>query len=374
MRARHATCLALACVLSAPPFARNMSAMSFLVLDRLSKSYGGTRVLDGVSIDIGEGEFLSLLGPSGCGKTTTLRIVAGLVAPDAGTLTLRGKPLTGVPPHRRNMGVVFQSYALFPHLTAARNVAYGLRMRGLPREDIGKRTQAALDLVGLGTLGARYPSQLSGGQQQRVALARALVIEPDVLLLDEPLSNLDATLRAEMRDEISRLRRTLGIATIFVTHDQAEAMATSDRIIVMNAGRIVEAATPERLSEAPTRAFTARFLGGRTILAGAPGEGGFVTRGGLRIARAADAGGATHVVLRANRLGLGAANPAPMALDTQARVVSSIFLGEARQLRVAVGAEEIAVTLDAGAPSFAPGDGVRLTAPASAVQFLNDAQ
>src|SRR5580704_4330674 len=212
--------------------------MSFLVLQSLTKRFGDTTVVDGLSLSVDKGEFVSLLGPSGCGKTTMLQMIAGFVEPSAGAISLDGRDLTKIKPAARGLGIVFQSYALFPHLTAAQNVAFGLEMRGVAKPQQVKRVDEALALVGLSGLSDRYPRRMSGGQQQRVALARALVIKPDVLLLDEPLSNLDAKLREEMQVELRQIQRTVGTTTILVTHDQAEAMALSDRIVVMNKGRV----------------------------------------------------------------------------------------------------------------------------------------
>ena len=212
------------------------------------------------------GEFLTLLGPSGCGKTTTLRIIAGLEKPDSGEVLFDGKAVNDLPPYERNIGIVFQDYALFPHMTVFKNVAFGLEMRRVPRGEIERRVKRALELVNLEGLENRYPEQLSGGQQQRVALARALVVEPEVLLLDEPLSNLDAKIRERLRSEIKRIQRELGITAIYVTHDQEEAMAISDRIAVMNFGRVEQVGKPLELYYRPKTEFVARFLGTSNIL------------------------------------------------------------------------------------------------------------
>src|SRR5499433_609811 len=212
--------------------------MASVSLQSVSKSYGAHRAVSHVSLEIAQGEFLVLLGPSGCGKTTTLRMIAGFVEPSAGRILFGNRDVTDLPPYHRNTGLVFQGYALFPHLTVSENVAFGLRMRKLDRPEIERRTEEALRLVRLEALAERMPRQLSGGQQQRVALARALVIEPSVLLLDEPLSNLDAKLREELREEIREIQRRLAITAVFVTHDQEEALTLSDRVAVMNAGRL----------------------------------------------------------------------------------------------------------------------------------------
>jgi putative spermidine/putrescine transport system ATP-binding protein len=232
-----------------------------LRLAGIEKRYGATVAVAGIDLEVRDGEFLTLLGPSGCGKTTTLGLIAGFFPPSAGEIYLKGRAVAGLPPFKRDIGVVFQDYALFPHMTAGENVAFGLRMRGLPKEEIGGRVREALALVQLSGLEERRPLELSGGQRQRVALARALVIRPTVLLLDEPLSNLDLKLREEMRVEIAGLQRRLGITTVFVTHDQGEALVMSDRIAVMNAGRIEQVGTPSDVYERPATRFVAQFIG-----------------------------------------------------------------------------------------------------------------
>jgi len=220
-------------------------------LEGISKYYGNVVAVDDVNLEINKGEFFTLLGPSGCGKTTTLRIIAGFEIPDKGHVYFDDEDVTFLKPYKRNTAMVFQNYALWPHMTVFENVAYGLKIRkkelGLTDEEIKKRVQWALELVKLSGFENRYPLQLSGGQQQRVALARALVVQPRVLLLDEPLSNLDAKLRIEMREELKRIQKALGITTIYVTHDQLEAMSMSDRIAVMNKGRVVQIGTPREL-------------------------------------------------------------------------------------------------------------------------------
>ena len=241
--------------------------MSFLSISGLTKSFGPHAAVTGLDLAVARGEFMALLGPSGCGKTTTLQMIAGFVALDRGTIALEGEDLVRVKPNRRGLGLVFQSYALFPHMTAAGNVAFGLEMQRLPRAERNKRVVEMLALVGLSAFAARFPRQLSGGQQQRVALARALAIRPRLLLLDEPLSNLDAKLREEMQIELRQILRGLGATTILVTHDQGEAMALSDRIAVMNAGRIEQVGTPTQVYERPTTPFVAGFLGKTNVLA-----------------------------------------------------------------------------------------------------------
>ena len=235
--------------------------MTYLELDRVGKQFGTQTVVDDFSLAVGKGEFISFLGPSGCGKTTTLQMIAGFLDPSRGAIRLEGRDLTAIHPAQRGLGIVFQSYALFPHMTAAENVAFGLEMRKVPRGERAERVRAALAMVGLAGFEERHPRRMSGGQQQRVALARALVIRPSVLLLDEPLSNLDAKLREEMQIELRQIQRNLGTTTILVTHDQNEAMSLSDRIVVMSQGRIEQIGTPQDTYERPASAFVSQFLG-----------------------------------------------------------------------------------------------------------------
>src|SRR5580698_5086520 len=225
--------------------------MVALALQRLTKRYNDLPVVAGIDLAVASGEFVSLLGPSGCGKTTVLRMVAGLIAPTSGAVIIGGADVTPLPPHRRRLGLVFQSYALFPHLSVFDNVALELRRQGVRGEEIRRRVGETLELVRLGHVAARLPSQLSGGQQQRVALARAVAPRPQILLLDEPLSNLDALLRDEMQIEIKRLQRELGITSLFVTHDQAEALSLSDRVCVLNNGLVQQVGAPEEIYHAP---------------------------------------------------------------------------------------------------------------------------
>jgi ABC-type Fe3+/spermidine/putrescine transport system ATPase subunit len=239
-----------------------------LELKSLNKSFGDVVAVEHVDVSLPEGKVLSLLGPSGCGKTTTLRMVAGFEEPSSGQILVKGRDVTRVAARHRNIGMVFQSYALFPHLTVSENVAFGLEMRGISRAERDKRLLRALDVVRMEGLADRKPRQLSGGQQQRVALARALVIEPDLLLLDEPLSALDLKLREEMRDEIHRIVRELGITTVFVTHDQGEALVLSDFVAVMNAGRIEQLGAPRLIYKEPRTRFVARFIGNANVLQG----------------------------------------------------------------------------------------------------------
>ena len=243
-----------------------------LILQEVSKTFpqregkGLVHAVDKVSLEIPQGEFLTLLGPSGCGKTTTLRLIAGFEVATSGKIFLAGKDITNNAPNKRNMAMVFQSYALFPHMTVFDNIAYGLQIRGLPRKVIEQNVNHTLELIGLTDLGKRRPNELSGGQQQRVALARSLVMEPEVLLFDEPLSNLDAKLRVQMRSEIHSLQRRLNVTSVYVTHDQVEAMALSDRIVVMNQGQIEQIGSPKEIYRRPISRFVADFIGRANFL------------------------------------------------------------------------------------------------------------
>jgi ABC-type Fe3+/spermidine/putrescine transport system ATPase subunit len=237
-------------------------------LREVTKRFDTTLAVDRVSLDVADGELFTLLGPSGCGKTTLLRLVAGFHVADRGEIRFGTRRVDGLPPYARNIGMVFQNYALWPHMTVRGNVTYGLRLRGLPAAEIGRRLAAGLAKVNLGGLEDRYPGQLSGGQQQRVALARALVLNPDILLLDEPLSNLDAKIRVQVRGEIRTLQQELGITTLYVTHDQEEALSLSDRVAVMRQGRVQQVAAPKTLYERPVNRFVADFVGTNNFVAG----------------------------------------------------------------------------------------------------------
>ncbi len=246
--------------------------MATITLDSLTKYFGNTCAVDHINLDVADGELIALLGPSGCGKTTTLRMLAGFIPPDEGRILVDYKVLSSrnktIPPERRNMSMIFQSYAIWPHKTVFENVAFGLQVRKIGREELRNRVNKALDIAHLTKLASRYPSELSGGQQQRVALARAIVIEPQIMLLDEPLSNLDASLREEMRSEVRRLHDEFGITTVYVTHDQAEALVLADRIVIMYEGSIQQVGTPEEIYENPATEFVARFIGRCNVLPG----------------------------------------------------------------------------------------------------------
>ncbi|WP_421991582.1 ABC transporter ATP-binding protein [Roseococcus sp.] len=328
-----------------------------LTLNGLTKAYGPLTVVDRVDLSLEEGEFVSLLGPSGCGKTTTLRMIAGFVDPTGGSISVDGQTLSApgavVPPERRGMSMIFQSYAIWPHMTVAENVGFGLKLRSLPAAEVKRRVGEMLEVVQLSHLAHRYPAELSGGQQQRVALARAVVVKPSVLLLDEPLSNLDANLREEMRFEIRRLHDEFRITTVYVTHDQSEAMATSDRIAVMNAGRIEQVDAPHLLYTRPRTRFVAGFVG-RTNLLEARIEGGDLLLDGVNLGPAARAGvaagtrGQVLVSLRPQAMTVLTAPPADDALVLAAEVLERTYLGEAWDY--VVQPEGTALRLRAAAP------------------------
>jgi spermidine/putrescine transport system ATP-binding protein len=256
---------------------------TILTLEGIHKDFGEGDILKGISLDVRRGEFLTLLGPSGCGKTTTLRIIAGLDAPTEGKLTLEGRDITDLPPEKRHVNTVFQNYALFPHMNVERNIGYGLRLKGMRRGDVKNRVDRALEWVQLPGYGKRMPSQLSGGQRQRVAIARAIVLEPCVLLLDEPLGALDLQLRRQMQEELKKLQQRLDMTFIYITHDQEEALNMSDRIAVMNAGQFEQLGTPEDIYERPATVFAAGFIGQTNLLACTIAQEGFIDIGDRRV-------------------------------------------------------------------------------------------
>lgn len=278
-----------------------------VVVKDLVKTYPGsaTPSVDHVSFSLPQGEMLALLGPSGCGKTTMLRMIAGLIEPDSGTISLNGRDIAAIPVYQRNIGMVFQSYALFPHMTIAQNVAFGLEVRKVGKSERDSRVKKALDLVKLTGLGERRVSQLSGGQQQRAAIARSLVIEPALLLFDEPLSNLDAKLRDEMRDEIRDIQRRTGVTAIFVTHDQDEALSMADRLVVMSNGRLEQMGTPSDIFDRPQTDFVARFIGSGNFFSAlitGEGMGEIPGLGAIQIARHLPLGETVNVLIRPHRL------------------------------------------------------------------------
>ena len=319
-----------------------------LEIKGLHKRFGAVPAVAGIDLCVAAGEFVTLLGPSGCGKTTTLNLIAGFLPPDAGAIVLGGRDISAMPPFKRDLGVVFQDYALFPHMSVADNIAFGLRMRGQDRNAIAHAVQEALALVQLEGMSARRPHQLSGGQRQRVALARALAIRPRMLLLDEPLSNLDLKLREDMRLEIMRLQRKLGIATIFVTHDQGEALVMSDRIAVMNAGRIEQIGTPGEIYARPRSRFVAQFVGSTNILPGTvetASDGNVVVRlatpfGVLYAQTEArlPAGAKVEAALRPERIALSRDTPpvADTTITIRARITEIAYLGARSEIRLAM--------------------------------------
>ena len=351
--------------------------MTGLRLSGLTKRYGpGPAAVDGMSLEVAAGEFLALLGPSGCGKTTCLRMLAGLVPPDEGRIEVGGRDVTALPPFRRNMGLVFQNYALFPHMDVAANVAFGLEMRSVSSAERARLVAEALRLVRLEGYERRRPRELSGGQQQRVALARALVIRPDVLLLDESLSNLDAKLREQMRLEIREIQRTLAITTVFVTHDQVEALSMCDRVAVMDSGRVSQVGTPEDLYERPANRFVAGFVGRANWLAGVARAGG-VDLAGTRFAALhgeAD-GAAVELMLRPHRLRLRRAGGGGAEGDASlpGKVRSLSYVGDVAQVEVETAAGRLVVErgTDGGDwRGFAEGEAVEVGwSPAGARAF-----
>jgi putative spermidine/putrescine transport system ATP-binding protein len=350
--------------------------MALLALESLAKRYGDFQAVCDVSLTVADGEFLVLLGPSGCGKTTTLRMIAGFIEPSGGMVRLGGSDITLLPPWRRNTGMVFQSYALFPHLTVAQNVAFGLEMRKAPAADITRRVEETLALVRLAGYGGRLPRQLSGGQQQRVALARALAIRPDVLLLDEPLSNLDAKLRQEVRVEIRELQRQLGLTTVMVTHDQEEALTMADRLVVMSEGSVRQVGSQRDLYERPADRFVAGFVGRSTFLDGtveAPGR--FRTDGGLSLACRDGRTGRAALALRPERVEIGPVPPAGLDNRLPGTVEFVSYLGALIDIHVRLSASDrLVVQIANREGGFAPevGQAVHVGWPASAGLVFND--
>jgi len=356
--------------------------VSRLGLNRVGKRYGHSVAVEDFSLDVAQGELVVLLGPSGCGKTTTLRMVAGFVAASAGDISLDGQSILGLPPHKRDLGLVFQSYALFPHLTVARNVAFGLEMRGVGRAARDSRVADMLRLTRLDALADRFPRQLSGGQQQRVALARALAIEPRVLLLDEPLSNLDAALRADVGRDIRLLQRSSGLTTVMVTHDQDEAMAMADRLVVMRDGRVQQAGTQEDLYERPLTPFVAGFIGRSNMLAGSLRDGRIMEVGGgeadgaaMQLAGVFAGSGRCTLALRPERLSLGPqGGQGPGTAPGVVELAS--YLGATREHLVRIGTALRVVVRDTtarAAPLLSAGDPVTVHWDAGAERLFDAA-
>ena len=360
-----------------------MASGAQLRLRQLTRAFGAAKAVDRVSLDVPAGAFVSLLGPSGSGKTTTLNLIAGFLAPDSGDILLDERSIADVPPHKRNIGMVFQSYSLFPHMTVAENVGFPLRMRTrLSRQDARRRIDEMLALVQLGHLGARYPRQLSGGQQQRVAMARALVSHPRLLLMDEPLGALDKKLREQMQVEIKRIHRSVGTTVIYVTHDQTEALTMSDLVVVMHQARVAQVGTPRVLYEAPANLFVADFLGDSNLLTATvaqvcgdefaveigSGEKMHVTRG----SSAAAPGSRAVVLIRPEDISVTATGGRTAGQDVLAGTIKDIsYHGDTFKLDVAVGTDvlKVKVARERGA-GMERGDSVFLTWRSSAVRLL----
>ena len=350
--------------------------MTFLTLSHLKKSFGATQVVHDFNMTIDQGEFISFLGPSGCGKTTVLRMVAGFETPSAGAIVIDGKDQTNLKPNQRNIGMVFQAYALFPNMNVFDNVAFGLKIAGQPKADIEKRVKEMLSLIHLEQLADRYPYQLSGGQQQRVALARALAPKPQVLLLDEPLSALDAKIRVSLREEIRQIQQQLGITTVFVTHDQEEALSISDRIVVMNAGKADQIGTPFEIYNRPTTRFVASFVGTLNVLdAVVTDQSAGIVRVGERTLAIKEAipaanGSTIQLAMRPEAGMLAGADDATV----QGRVTSSQFLGSVIRTRIDVEGKTLSFDTfnDPGTRPPVIGDTVGMKIDPSALIVLAD--
>ena len=348
--------------------------MSFLTLQNISKRYGQVTAVEDFNLSVEKGEFVSFLGPSGCGKTTTLQMIAGFEEPTTGTIHIDGSDMTYVAPNARDIGIVFQSYALFPHMTVAENVGFGLEMRGIKKPERDQRVAETLELVRLADFADRYPKALSGGQRQRVALARAIVIKPQLLLLDEPLSALDAKIRESMQVELRNIQHTVGVTTILVTHDQAEAMAMSDRIAVMNMGRMAQLGEPFEIYENPGDSFTSNFLGSTNLfpgkVTGVNGDEVSVDCGGtqVRVQGKSETGEEVSVAIRPEKIGL--VEPGSGFFD--ARVRTRIFLGTswAYQMDSDLGAFNVTLQ-NTGHLVADEGEAVGISWQADAVRLLN---
>jgi len=336
----------------------------------LTKRYGDAAVVDDISLTIAHGNLVCLLGPSGCGKTTTLRLIAGFVEPSAGEIRvgdrLMSSPAQTLPPERRNMSMIFQSYALWPHMTVAENIVYGLKLRKLGKDAIAKKLDTILATTRLAPLAQRYPGELSGGQQQRVALARALIVEPETLLLDEPLSNLDANLREEMRFEVRRLHDAYRYTTVYVTHDQAEALTTADLIAVMNAGKIEQSGSPEDIYDRPRSEFVARFIGSSNVVKGKALDASRIDFAGVTLRCVGEpmtAGKATPVSVRPHDIGISTGKPSQADNIMPATVTRQVFLGDRRDYMVEAGDGTQLRVVTAAGESIPQGSAVWLHLP-----------
>lgn len=342
-----------------------------IVVDRLSKQFGSTNALASVSLNIRRGEFLSLLGPSGCGKTTLLRSIAGFVEPNSGDIRIEGISMSGVPPHRRPVNMVFQSYALFPHLTVAENVAFGPRRRRVPKGEVSKLVSEALTMVGMEGFASRFPRTLSGGQQQRVALARAIVNHPRVLLLDEPLAALDQKLRKRMRIELKRLHEKLGMTFVYVTHDQEEALAMSDRIAVMNHGEIVQLGTGEQIYRSPISRYVADFIGEANLINCTTSEGQ-IRVGQTKLPYSSVDSDTPTLMVRPEDMNIGASDEAVKPAVLRVTVRDRIFIGQGwRIFGLLETGQEIAIeTRSAAAAKLKVGDQTTVWWPRERGRFL----
>jgi putative spermidine/putrescine transport system ATP-binding protein len=355
--------------------------MAYVELQDLRRRFGDVVALDGISLALEEGEFVSLLGPSGCGKTTALRLVAGFDRPDSGRIVVEGRDITRVPPNRRNMGMVFQAYSLFPNMTAERNVQFGLRVRSVGKDERARKVAELLELVGLGQAGTRYPHQLSGGMQQRIALARALAIEPRVLLLDEPLSALDAKVRVQLREEIRRIQLRLGITTIYVTHDQEEALSVSDRVAVLSHGRIEQVGPPAEIYGSPATPFVAEFVGTMNRLEATVTnpDVGEVEYDGTRLAvdavRGRARGDRVLVLVSPELLELEPAANGAADGGLAGEIISQTFLGPVTRLKVTAGENDLTADVSAArARSLPVGTRVSARFPADGARLLSLAE
>ncbi len=341
--------------------------MAYLELENVRKEFNNSVAVENFNLKVERGEFVSFLGPSGCGKTTTLRMIAGFELPTSGTVTINGVEMTNTPPNKRNVGMVFQSYALFPNMTVGDNIGFGLKVAKRPASEIKKRVDEMLALIQLPVKGDSYPYQLSGGQQQRVALARALAFHPQVLLLDEPLSALDAKIRVELRSEIRRIQQQLGITTIYVTHDQEEALSISDRIVVMSAGKMEQVGTPFEIYNFPQTAFTASFVGQLNLIpvTVADAASGRCTFNGqsLSVGRKINlANGSTgRLALRPEELNLGGTNGDGKKNQLNGKVESVTFLGSVIRIRVDVGGAIVSLDLFNESQATLPKAGEQVT-------------
>ncbi|MFE7977040.1 ABC transporter ATP-binding protein [Streptomyces shenzhenensis] len=336
-----------------------------LSLRGITKTLGGRKIVDNLDLDVNAGELICLLGPSGCGKSTTLRMIGGFMNPDAGTIAVRDRDVTALSPERRPTGMVFQNYALWPHMTVFQNVAFGLQVRGLSKAEIREKVETAVELVGLNHHLRSRPGQISGGEQQRAALARSIVLEPDVLLLDEPLSNLDAKLRVRVRDEIREIQRRSGITTVFVTHDQEEALAIADRIAVMNAGRIEQYDAPDPVYRQPATRFVANFVGTMNFLDAHVTSAGCTLRDGTVIQVPGVRQGTRVLAIRPEDVRL-----VEHGQGVPARVVRDVPLGHYRDVTISVGGQE----LHAFTPSTARPAGEVAVVFERAVDFAPDGE